>query len=299
MSALEDPDVTELNVNPDGTVWVERFGCAMIQIGDIAAHRVESVLTTVASMLETKIGRDAPILEGEFPIGGMRLIGILPPVVTRASVSLRRPAARIFTLDEYVDGKILRHDDAEVIRQAIRRRSNILVVGGTGSGKTTLVNALLHEIATATPDDRVAVIEDTRELRIASRNAIFLRTTLEADVTRLLRAAMRLHPKRIVVGEVRGPEADGLLLAWNSGHPGGVCTIHANSGEDGLHKLVRYVAQSPNSRTLAATAIAAELPRLIDLVVFIEACVEPPFRRVTECCQLRAFADGAFQLGDR
>jgi type IV secretion system protein VirB11 len=279
---------------------------------NIEPGAAESVLATCASMLHTTITRDNPILEGEFPLDGSRLEGIVPPIVRAPVLAIRKKALKVFTLEDYRSRGIIGdhlggHSAAaelasqpahshpiEAIRHAVRQRHNILIVGGTGSGKTTLANAILAEIAALCPDDRLVAIEDTMELQVTMRNSVLLRTSEATNMQRLLRATMRLRPDRIVVGEVRGGEALTLLKSWNTGHPGGIATIHANSAEGGLVRLSQLIYEAPEARNLSEKSVAATIKEAVNLVVFIERSATPAGRSVSELMQISEFVGDRF-----
>jgi type IV secretion system protein TrbB len=295
-AALADRTVLEINRNADGRVWIDRFGQGMAIAGEMADSAAASMLATVATILQTVVNFDSPILEGELPLDGSRLAAAIPPLVDSPVFSIRRHADQVFRLDDYVGCGALGARAAQRIADAVANRQNIVVVGGTGSGKTTLLNAILHEIASVAPSDRIAVIEDTKELQVASENKIVLRTAKDVTITELLRLCMRLQPNRIVVGEVRGAEAHGLLKAWNSGHPGGCSSLHADSPVLGLRKLVDYVFESPGAAARAEARICAQIAATIHLIVFIEKTGGVPSRRVSDVAELTGYADGEFQL---
>ena len=209
LTPLDDPQVVEIMLNPDGTLWVDRLGAGMACTGRIDAVRALTIVNTVAAMLDTVVTPERPILECELPLDGSRFESLIPPLVERASFALRKKATLVFTLDDYVSKSIMTGAQRTAIESAAAARQNILVCGGTGTGKTTLANAILDAVARIDRDHRVVVIEDTRELQVNAENVVFLRTSDNTDMTRLLRATMRLRPDRIVVGEVR----DGSALA--------------------------------------------------------------------------------------
>jgi type IV secretion system protein TrbB len=306
LDGLGDPRVVEIMLNPDGRLWIDELGVGMRDTGTrIAAAQAENLLGTIAAMLGRVITGERPILEGELPLDGSRLCGILPPVVLGPTFCIRKPAASVFTLDAYVREGILdgggsttvavSEDDAPVrghaamLRHAIRTRQNILVIGGTQSGKTTLANGLLHELdSIVSATQRVIVIEDTRELRCTVPNTVALRTTEMIDMTRLVRTALRLRPDRIVVGEVRGPEALAMLKAWNTGHPGGIATVHANNAHAGLIRLEQLVQEAGIPPQPALIAEAVDL-----LVVIVRT---PRGRRVTEIARVRGVSSSGYVL---
>jgi type IV secretion system protein VirB11 len=314
-AALRNPSVIEILLNPDGKLWIDVAGKGMEFTGQtIEPGAAESVLTTCASMLQTVITRDSPILEGEFPLDGSRLEGIIAPIVRAPVFTLRKKAAKVFTLDDYRTKGIIgtrlesrggSHGSAvqlahehpvEAIRHAVRNRHNILIVGGTGSGKTTLANAILAEIGAQCPRDRLVAIEDTMELQVTMENSVLLRTSEHANMQRLLRATMRLRPDRIVVGEVRGSEALTLLKSWNTGHPGGIATIHANSAEGGLIRLSQLIYEAPEARNLSEVSIANTIREAVNLVVFIERSATPAGRSVSEIMEISDFVGDRFVM---
>ncbi len=228
---------------------------------------VERIIRLVASHLRLEVHANSPIVSAELPshgegVAGERFEGLLPPVATAPCFAIRKPAARIHTLGDYVENRILSIVDAEVLRRAVVSRKNILIAGGTSSGKTTLANALLAEMGDL--DERVILIEDTRELQCAAPDCVALRTKPGvASLGDLVRSTLRLRPDRIVVGEVRGAEALDMLKAWNTGHPGGIATVHANSAAAALYRIEQLIQEAVVTvpRRLIADAI--------DLVVFI------------------------------
>lgn len=261
---LEDPRIVEIMLNPDGQLWVEALGGEMETRGRVDPIRALQIIATVAALLDTVVTADRPLLECELPLDGSRFEALVPPLVLAPAFTIRKKASMIFTLDQYVAAGILSPDHAAVIRTAVGERKNLLISGGTGTGKTTLANAVLHEVAQSTGSHRIVIIEDTRELQCAASNAVFLRTSDNVDMTRLLRATMRLRPDRIVVGEVRGGEALALLKAWNTGHPGGVGTVHANDAPAALIRLEQLIQES------GVPVIPALIAEAVDYVVSIK-----------------------------
>jgi len=259
MHTLHDPRVVEVLLNPDGRLWVDVLGEGLRDTGEtMSPAQAENLLGTVAALLGTVITAERPLLEGELPLDGSRFQGVLPPVVANPVFAIRKRALQVFTLDDYVAQDLLTEAHARAIREAVAQRRNLLVVGGTSSGKTTLANAILAVIADQAGDqDRLVILEDTVELQCTAPNTVALRTTETIDLTRLLRATLRLRPDRIVVGEVRGPEALALLKAWNTGHRGGLATVHANHAEAGLLRLEQLIQEAgvPPPPALIAEAV--------------------------------------------
>jgi P-type conjugative transfer ATPase TrbB len=305
LDALADPLVIEVMLNPDGHLWIDELGVGMRDTGTlISAPQAENLLGTVAATLGCVVTVEHPILEAELPLGDCRFCGLLPPVVVAPAFCIRKAAASVLSLEEYerdgiLDGVALAsvasidrppgRGHAAVLRHAIRTRQNILVVGGTQSGKTTLANGLLHELeAVVGSSQRVLTIEETRELRCTVPNAVALRTTDTIDMTRLVRTALRLRPDRIVVGEVRGAEALAMLKAWNTGHPGGIATVHANDARSALIRLEQLVQEAnvPPQPALIAEAV--------DLIVVIVRT--PTGRKITEVVRVVGASSSGYQL---
>jgi len=239
---LADPGVVEVMLNPDGRLWIDRLSEGLSDTGDaITPADAERIVRLVAHHVGAEVHEAAPRVSAELPTGE-RFEGLLPPVVTAPSFAIRKPAVAVFTLDDYVEVGIMTQVEARFLREAVAARKNILVAGGTSTGKTTLVNALLAEVAKT--DDRVVLIEDTRELQCAAPNLVSLRTR-DGIVTlsELVRSALRLRPDRIPIGEVRGPEALDLLKAWGTGHPGGIGTLHAGTAIGALHRMEQLIQE--------------------------------------------------------
>ena len=265
MTALQDDAVIEVMLNTDGRLWCDRLGEGMSCIGEMSMPNALALLGTIADGLGTVITKQSPILEGELPLDGSRFEGLIPPVVARPTFTIRKKALLIYTLDDYVQQGIMSAKQKAQIQEAITARRNILVVGGTGSGKTTLTNAIIAEIVALTPEDRLVIMEDTAEIQCKADNAVILRTSIDMSMQQLLRATMRLRPDRIIVGEVRGAEALALLKSWNTGHPGGIATLHANSADSGLVRLEQLIAESGIQADMKAL-----IDEAVDLVIFIE-----------------------------
>ena len=261
MHTLQDPQVAEVMLNPDGRLWVDVLGKGLRDTGEtLAPAQAENLLGTVAALLGTVITAERPLLEGELPLDGSRFQGVLPPVAAQPVFAIRKKAVQVFTLDDYVAQGLLTETHARAVRTAVAQRRNLLVVGGTSSGKTTLANAILAVIAEQAGErERLVILEDTVELQCTAPNTVALRTTETIDLTRLLRATLRLRPDRIVVGEVRGPEALALLKAWNTGHSGGLATVHANHAEAGLLRLEQLIQEAGVSPQPALIAEAVHL----------------------------------------
>ncbi|EAI7269728.1 P-type conjugative transfer ATPase TrbB [Campylobacter lari] len=268
LTHLEDKDTIELMLNSDGKLWLEKLGQDMKCLGDFSEAKAKSIITAVSTFLDTTTNADNPILECELPLDGSRFEALLPPIVAKPTFTIRKKAIKIFTLDDYVDSNILTPNQKEILVKAIEDRQNILVVGGTGSGKTTFSNAIIDGISKITPLHRIVIIEDTAELQCSSDNKVILRATDQVDMLRLLKATMRLRPDRIIVGETRGKEALDLLKAWNTGHPGGIATIHANSAKGGLTRMEQLISEATSAKMSKLIAEA------VNLIVFISKTKE-------------------------
>jgi type IV secretion system protein VirB11 len=266
-AALSDPRVIEIMVNPDGALRVDILGEGRVDTDvKLDAPQVERIIRLVASHARTEVHGDRPIVSAELPPHGQgageRFEGILPPVSIAPCFTIRKPAARVYTLMDYVTDGVMSAETARLLSLTVVERRNILIAGGTSSGKTTLANALLAEMAHL--DERVILIEDTRELQSPASDTVALRTRVGAvTMGDLVRSTLRLRPDRIIVGEVRGGEALDMLKAWNTGHPGGIATVHANSASSALYRIEQLIQEAVITvpRRLVAEAI--------DVIVFI------------------------------
>jgi type IV secretion system protein VirB11 len=241
---LEDPAVVEVMLNPDGRLWIDQLSSGLFETGErLSAADGERIIRLVAHHVGAEVHAGAPRVSAELPETGERFEGLLPPVVVAPAFAIRKPAVAVFTLDDYVAAGIMTTGQAEILRRAVAERSNILVAGGTSTGKTTLTNALLAEVAKTS--DRVVLIEDTRELQCQAQNLVALRTKDGVvSLSDLVRSSLRLRPDRIPIGEVRGAEALDLLKAWGTGHPGGIGTIHAGSALGALRRLEQLIQEA-------------------------------------------------------
>ncbi|MBO9101928.1 MULTISPECIES: P-type conjugative transfer ATPase TrbB [unclassified Rhizobium] len=285
--ALDDATVVEIMLNPDGRLFIERLGHGVAPAGAMSTAAAEVVIGSVAHALQSEADDERPIISGELPIGGHRFEGLLPPVVSGPAFTIRRRASCLIPLTEYVKSKVVTEAQASAIRSAIDARMNIVISGGTGSGKTTLANAIIAEIVTAAPDDRMVILEDTAEIQCAAENAVYLHTSDTIDMARLLKSTMRLRPDRIIVGEVRDGAALTLLKAWNTGHPGGVTTIHSNTAMSALRRLEQLTAEASQQ------PMQEVIGEAVDLVVSIERTGKG--RRVREVIHIERYRNGRYQ----
>ena len=286
---LQDPSVVEVMLNPDGRIWVDRLTGGLADTGEILSPADgERIVRLVAHHVGVEVHARSPRVSAELPETGERFEGLLPPVVAAPAFAIRKPAVAVFTLDDYVAAGILSAGHAAALRRAVAARANILVAGGTSTGKTTLTNALLAEVAKT--EDRVVIIEDTRELQCAAPNLVAMRTKDGvASLSELVRASLRLRPDRIPVGEVRGAEALDLLKAWGTGHPGGIGTIHAGSGIGALRRLEQLIQEA------VVTVPRALIAETIDLVVVLSG--RGSARRLAELASVEGLGpDGDYRI---
>lgn len=286
--ALNDPKTTDILLNADGQLWLKRLGEPTRVIGTMEAWRATSVIKTLAGLLGKTVGAKEPILDGELPFGNERFAGQLPPVVSSPCFAIRKPAITVFPLDSYVEQGIMTQAQCDAIKKAVRDHKNILVVGGTGSGKTTLINAVIQEMVDNDPNERVFIIEDTGEIQCSAINCVQYHTTLEVSMTDLLKTTLRMLPDRIIVGEVRGSEALDLLDSWNTGHDGGAGTLHANSAESALQRLKSLVTRNKH----APTDIEPLIAEAVHVIVQINRKSE--VRRVEAILEIVGYENGNY-----
>jgi type IV secretion system protein VirB11 len=247
----------DILVNDDGQVWVDKHGSGLGRAGCMPNSQIETIIGIAAAALNEVANLRSPIVEGELPIERIRFEGLLPPIARGPCFAMRKPAQVLYTLDDYVMQGVITIEQATTLRNAIDAHMNIMIGGSTGSGKTTFAGAIINEmVALSSPSERFVIIEDTLEIQCRAKNLVQLHTSEFADMTRLVRATMRLRPDRIIVGEVRGAEALSLLKAWSTGHPGGVTTIHASSARGMMTRLDSLVQEAnvpPQAALIAET----------------------------------------------
>ena len=288
--ALAEPRVVEVMVNPDGRIWVDRIGEGRADTGErLAPADADRILRLLADHVGEVVTRERPRISATLPETGERFQGEFMPIVANPAFAIRKRPQVVFTLDDYVEQEIMSPAMAEILRQAAAARQNLLIAGGTGSGKTTLANAILAEPAFAA--DRVVLIEDTAELQCAAADRIEMltrRTEPAVTMTDLVRDTLRLRPDRIIIGEVRDGSALDLLKAWNTGHPGGLATIHANSASEALTRLEDLIGEVTQRVPYRAIAQA------INVVVFIERT--PKGRRIRTVTKVLGHTEAGYQL---
>lgn len=286
---LTDASVVEVMLNPDGRLWLDRLSEGLSDTGvTLSAADGERIVRLVAHHVGAEVHAEQPRVSAELPETGERFEGLLPPVVAAPTFAIRKPAVAVFGLNDYVAAQIMTADQAETLRAAVAGRRNILIAGGTSTGKTTLANALLAEVAKTS--DRVVLIEDTRELQCAAPNLVALRTKDGvASLAELVRSSLRLRPDRIPIGEVRGAEALDLLKAWGTGHPGGIGTIHAGTALGALRRLEQLIQEA------VAVVPRALIAETLDLIAVLSGRGDE--RRLTELAQVQGLsADGDYRL---
>uniref|UniRef100_E6VPW7 P-type conjugative transfer ATPase TrbB n=1 Tax=Rhodopseudomonas palustris (strain DX-1) TaxID=652103 RepID=E6VPW7_RHOPX len=284
---LEDPGVVEVMLNPDGRLWIDRLSEGLSDTGErLPPEDGERIIRLVAHHVGAEVHTGSPRVSAELPGTGERFEGLLPPVVAAPAFAIRKPAVAVFSLDDYVGAGIMTTEQASALRAGVAARANILVAGGTSTGKTTLTNALLAEVAKTA--DRVVIIEDTRELQCAAPNLVAMRTKDGvASLSDLVRSSLRLRPDRIPIGEVRGSEALDLLKAWGTGHPGGIGTIHAGTGLGALRRLEQLIQEA------VVTVPRALIAETIDLVAVLSG--RGSARRLSELARVEGLTpDGDY-----
>ena len=286
---LEDPSVVEVMLNPDGRLWIDRLSEGLSDTGErLLPADGERIVRLVAHHVGAEVHAGSPRVSAELPETGERFEGLLPPVVAAPTFAIRKPAVAVFVLEDYVRAGIMSGGQAEALRRGVASRANILVAGGTSTGKTTLTNALLAEVAKTS--DRVVLIEDTRELQCAALNLVALRTKDGVtSLSDLVRSALRLRPDRIPIGEVRGAEALDLLKAWGTGHPGGIGTIHAGSAIGALRRMEQLIQEA------VVTVPRALIAETINLVAVLSG--RGSARRLIELARVESLGpDGDYRI---
>ncbi len=285
---LGQDDVVEVMLNPDGRLWLDRLGQGLSDTGaTLSPADGERIIRLVAHHVAVEVHAWNPRVSAELPESGERFEGLLPPVVAAPTFAIRKPAIRAVTLADYVAQGVMSQAWADALGKAVRDRRNVLVVGATASGKTTLANALLAELTDR--NERVVLLEDTVELRCPAANTVALRSKDgAANLTELLRSTLRLRPDRIIVGEVRGPEALDLIKAWGTGHPGGIATVHAGSAIGALRRIEQLILEA------AVSVPRALIAETIDVVAVLTG--RGTDRRLTELTAVHGLADGNFRL---
>ncbi|AKP72335.2 Type IV secretion system protein VirB11 [Piscirickettsia salmonis] len=283
---LNDDSVIEIMLNPDGSVHVERIGGVKIRLEALVdAQRGINIIKLVASCSNNVADRENPEVATELPVTHARFQGWLPPVVDGPTFAIRKQTQQKLTLEDYQGKGLLTAGRREYLLQALADRKNILIAGGTSSGKTTFANAILRELNQS--HDRILVLEDLPELQTQATDVVFMRTSEQVDMRMLVKGSLRMRPDRIVIGEVRDGSALDLLKAWNTGHPGGLCTLHANSAEDAPYRLEDLLQE------VVPVVPHNLIVRTLDVIVHL-ARDSQGLRRVRQIAHLRDYQHGRY-----
>jgi len=284
---LNDDNVIEVMLNPDKKLWIDTLTEGRKNTGIIVEpSKAMSIINTVASHMKTVIDKKNPTLSAELPQSGSRFEAVLTganPVFT-----IRKKAILVFTLDDYVKNKNLTEAQKSIILDSIKNKKNLLIVGGTSTGKTTFANACIEEISKL--DERIVILEDTKELQSTAKDSVPLKTTDYADLKKLLKSTMRLRPDRIIVGEIRDGVALDLLTAWNSGHPGGLTTIHSDSAIGGLKQLEQYIQRVSVSKQEELIA------KVVNVIIVLERIGVQ--RKITSITKVEGYRNGEYLLNE-
>ena len=289
LSALSDEEIYEVLLNPDGVLWVDGYK-GKREYGLMSPDAAKNLINTVASVSDEIVTHKNPSFSGELWVlineefKLFRFQAFIPPVVSYPAFAIRKRAGQVIPLQDYVKDEIITPEQEKIIKESVEQRKSILVIGGTQSGKTTFCNAILDCIAKTHPEDRVIIIEDTQELKYNVKGSVTMRSSPSKSMNDLIFDSMRIRPDRIIIGEVRGKEAHSLIKCWNTGHPGGVSTIHANSAESGLLRLEQLIMEA--GVVPAPEAIA----EAVNLLVFIEKTNKgKKGRQVTSILKLKGY----------
>lgn len=285
-AALDNDDIIEIMRNPDGNLWTEGHESGMVNHGPYSREQALSIINIVADSAEAVVTRETPVISAEMPHKGERFEGLIPPVVETPTFTIRKKAIKIFDLSSYVQTGIMTPAQETLIVEAVKARKNIVIAGGTGSGKTTFANAVIKQISESTPEHRIIIIEDTQEIQCAQDNKVIMRSSADISMNLLLRSCMRSRPDRIIVGEVRGGEALTLIKSWNTGHPGGLATVHANNAKAALTRLEQCMAEVTKAN------MGALIGEAVDIVVFMERTSSG--RQITEMIEVSGYANGGY-----
>ena len=291
---FEDEAVNEIMVNAPDQVFISRQGKELRAPVRLGASEITAAITLIASLVAKEVGEKSGnrVLSARLP--GFRIEAILPPVaVNGPAMCIRRHAARVFSIEEYVAAGVISATHAQLLADAIAARENFLIVGGTGSGKTTLMNTALAMIP---KEERLFVIETVHELQLAAENHLLVECDEDQGVTarRAVRTAMRCAPKRIIVGELRGPEAYDWMDAANTGHPGSAATIHANSASKALTRLENLLLMA--NMGVPYEPLRASIGETVQWMFYIQR--DGASRRVTQVSQLLGYdrASGSYDI---
>lgn len=296
---LENPEVTEIMVNSPDDIFIERAGrLEKLDVGFDSERRLEDIAQQMASASNRRINEASPITDSRLPEFGARVNIVLKPVaINGPTITIRKFKRDIMQMESLVEKNALSEETAEFLKKLVQAGYNILVCGGTGAGKTTFLNALSNYIS---PEERVITIEDSAELQLQNLpNLVRLETrnsncegNNEITIRDLIKSSLRMRPDRIVVGEVRGPEAIDMLQACNTGHEGSLSTLHANSAEDVISRLETMVLMGLD---IPLAAIRKQIASAIDIIVQLGR-LRDRSRRVLEICEVIGGENGEVEV---
>lgn len=291
LETLEDPKTTDIMLNPDGKLWVERLNEPMSYLGSMEQSKAEAFVRVVAGCQRREITAEKPLLKCKFPLDGSRFSCAIQPVVESPAFAIRKHALNIFTLDDYVASGAMTLAQKQVLEDAIVSHQNILVSGGTSSGKTTLTNSLIDAMTKFFPHERFLIGEEVGELQCKGSNTAFFSMTDEVDMTRIIESFLTLRPNRICIGEVKDGSALDLMDAWSTGHPGGICTFHGNNAVDSLDRLRGLISRNK----YAPREIEPLIGRAANILVYMG--YEPPEgRKIKEIIRINGFSNGKYDI---
>jgi len=297
---LNDPSVTEIMVNAYDQVFIERAGMLEESDGSFLddAHLLR-IIDRIVSQVGRRIDESSPMVDARLP-DGSRVNAIIPPLALRGpSLTIRKFAREALSLADLSGLGTITEQSAQFIAECVRGKLNILISGGTGTGKTTLLNAVSASIPEG---ERIVTVEDAAELRLQQRHVVSLESRPpnvegegEVRIRDLVRNALRMRPDRIIVGEVRGGEALDMLQAMNTGHDGSLTTVHANSARDALHRLEMLVLMA--GVELPVKAIREQVSGGFDLLIHIARLVDGS-RRITQITEIAGMEGDVVTLQD-
>jgi P-type conjugative transfer ATPase TrbB len=270
--ALRDVAVTEIKVGEDGVVWLRKHVVGWEQTGDMLSEAQRTrALNSIASLLRKTINERSPNIEGALPLTGDRVAGSVWPS-SAPSFFIRRHAPRVFTLSDYVVTGIVTAAQAMLLAEHVHKGSNIVISGATDSGKTTMVNALLHLLNSSS--EHLVIIEDTREIQCTAPNHSRFLTSEHVSMLDQIKASMRRAPDRLIIGETRDAAGFALLKSWSTGHRGGMTTVHANNAAGVFDRFAQFCEEA------GVPAQWRLMQQTIDVVAHMEKTVAG--RRVME-----------------